>query len=177
MDKMHEYLNSLHNILTRTEVTDANRERVDTTTAIDKIIAMLEAVRDARAKNIFIGNGGSAAIASHMAIDYSKNGRLPSLAFNDGAALTCLGNDLGFEKARMNACGYSLGNTFSPNWMDWPMLYTNNPYVIQPGNIFFMHMILMDSENQLAMNLGETYLVTGDGNERLGKQKLDLVVL
>ncbi len=84
---------------------------------------------------------------------------------------------LGFNKARMNACGYSLGSTFSPNWMDWPMLYTGNPYVIRPGNIFFMHMILMDSENQIAMNLGETYLVTKDGNERLGKQKLDLVIL
>ncbi|MDA7572823.1 Xaa-Pro peptidase family protein [Candidatus Pelagibacter sp.] len=86
-------------------------------------------------------------------------------------------DDLGFNKARMNACGYSLGSTFSPNWMDWPMLYTGNPYVIQPGNIFFMHMILMDSDNQLAMNLGETYLVTENGNERLGKQKLDLVVI
>lgn len=86
-------------------------------------------------------------------------------------------DDLGFNKARMNACGYSLGSTFSPNWMDWPMLYTGNPYIIQPGNIFFMHMILMDSENQLAMNLGETYLVTKTGNERLGKQKLDLVIL
>ena len=40
-----------------------------------------------------------------------------------------------------------------------------------------MHMVLMDSEAQLAMNLGETYLVTEDGNGRLGKQKLDLVVL
>jgi len=86
-------------------------------------------------------------------------------------------DDLGFNKARMNACGYSLGSTFSPNWMDWPMLYTGNPYIIQPGNVFFMHMILMDSENQLAMNLGETYLVTENGNQRLGKQKLDLVVL
>ncbi len=86
-------------------------------------------------------------------------------------------DDLGFNKARMNACGYSLGSTFSPNWMDWPMLYTGNPYIIQPGNIFFMHMILMDSKNQLAMNLGETYLVTKSGNERLGKQKLDLVIL
>ncbi len=84
---------------------------------------------------------------------------------------------LGYKKARMNACGYSLGSTFSPNWMDWPMLYTGNPYIIQTGNIFFMHMILMDSDNQLAMNLGETYLITKDGNERLGKQKLDLVVL
>ena len=86
-------------------------------------------------------------------------------------------DNFGFNKARMNACGYSLGSTFSPNWMDWPMLYTNNPYIISPGNVFFMHMILMDSDNNLAMNLGETYLVTKNGNERLGKQKLDLVVL
>ena len=86
-------------------------------------------------------------------------------------------DDLGYNKARMNACGYSLGSTFSPNWMDWPMLYTGNPYIIQPGNVFFMHMILMDSDNQLAMNLGETYLINENGNERLGKQKLDLVTL
>ena len=86
-------------------------------------------------------------------------------------------DDLGFKTARMNACGYSLGSTFSPNWMDWPMLYTGNPYIIKPGNVFFMHMILMDSENQVAMNLGETYIVNDIGNERLGKQKLDLVVL
>ena len=84
---------------------------------------------------------------------------------------------LGYKKSRMNACGYSLGSTFAPNWMDWPMLYTGNPYVIQPGNVFFMHMILMDSANELAMNLGETYLVTETGNERLGKKKLDLVIL
>ncbi len=86
-------------------------------------------------------------------------------------------DELGFNKARMNACGYSLGATFSPNWMDWPMLYTKNPYTIEQGNIFFMHMILMDSENQLAMSIGETYLVTKNGNERLGKHKLDLVIL
>jgi len=83
---------------------------------------------------------------------------------------------LGYKNSRMNACGYSLGALFAPNWMDWPMLYTGNPYVIKPGNVFFMHMILMDSENELAMNLGETYLVTETGNERLGKKKLDLVV-
>ncbi len=86
-------------------------------------------------------------------------------------------DDLGYNKARMNACGYSLGSTFSPNWMDWPMLYTGNPYVIEPGNVFFMHMILMDSEKNLAMNLGETYIVTKDGNKRLGKKKLDLIII
>jgi len=86
-------------------------------------------------------------------------------------------DNLGYKDCRMNACGYSLGATFSPNWMDWPMLYTGNPYVIQPGNVFFMHMILMDSNNELAMNLGETYIVTEKGNERLGNQKTDLVIL
>jgi len=83
---------------------------------------------------------------------------------------------LGYKKSRMNACGYSLGTTFSPNWMDWPMLYTGNPVILASGMVFFMHMILMDSENQLAMNLGETYLVNNSGNERLGKKKLDLVI-
>jgi len=84
---------------------------------------------------------------------------------------------LGYKKCRMNACGYSLGTTFAPNWMDWPMLYTGNPVVLQPGMVFFMHMILMDSDNNIAMNLGETYLLTDNDNERLGKKKLDLVVL
>ena len=84
----------------------------------------------------------------------------------------------GYKKSRMNACGYSLGATFAPTWMDVPpMIFTGNPLIIKPGMVFFMHMILMDSEAQLAMNLGETYLVTETGNERLGKQKLDLVVL
>ena len=40
-----------------------------------------------------------------------------------------------------------------------------------------MHMIVMDSDNELGMNLGEMYLVTENGNERLGKQKMDLVIL
>ena len=87
-------------------------------------------------------------------------------------------DDLGYNKSRMNACGYSLGATFSPNWMDVPpMIFANNPLILKPGMVFFIHMILMDSENQLAMNLGETYLVNEKGNERLGKKKLDLVVL
>ena len=86
-------------------------------------------------------------------------------------------DDLGYKNSRMNACGYSLGATFSPNWMDWPMLYTGNPYIIKPGNVFFMHMILMDSDKNLAMNLGETFLVTENSNQRLGTRKLDLISL
>jgi len=48
-------------------------------------------------KVIFIGNGGSAAIASHMASDISKNGGVRAVAFNDLSTLTMLGNDFGYE--------------------------------------------------------------------------------
>ncbi len=48
-------------------------------------------------KLIFVGNGGSATIASHMATDLSKNGNLRTLALNDSSILTCLANDYGFE--------------------------------------------------------------------------------
>ena len=41
------------------------------------------------------------------------------------------------------------------------------PYIIQPGNVFFMHMIFMDSDSKLGMNLGDTYFVTENANERL----------
>ena len=58
-----------------------------------------------------------------------------------------------------------------------PMIITGNPLIIKPGMVFFMHMILMNSELQLAMNLDETYLVTESVNERLSKQKLDFVIL
>ena len=65
--------------------------------AIGRFVTLARETHEAGNKLIFIGNGGSAGIASHMAIDYSKNGNIRSQAFNDSAALTCLGNDLGYE--------------------------------------------------------------------------------
>ena len=56
------------------------------------------ATHDRGNKLVFIGNGGSAGIASHMAADYSKNANLRALAMNDGSMLTCLGNDYGYEQ-------------------------------------------------------------------------------
>jgi len=48
-------------------------------------------------KIIFIGNGASASISSHMATDYWKNGGMRAMAFNDASLLTCLSNDCGYE--------------------------------------------------------------------------------
>jgi D-sedoheptulose 7-phosphate isomerase len=48
-------------------------------------------------KVIYIGNGGSASIAGHMAADLWKNGGVKTLCFSDPALLTCVANDLGYE--------------------------------------------------------------------------------
>ncbi len=82
----------------------------------------------------------------------------------------------GLADHRMKACGYSLGATYAPNWMDWPMLYERNPVPFEPGMVIFTHMIIFDSDAGLAMTLGETVLVTSDGNERLSSASRDLVV-
>jgi len=82
----------------------------------------------------------------------------------------------GMREHRMNATGYSLGTTFAPNWMDWPMFYRDNPEVIGPGMVFFIHIIIFDSPRGLAMTTGQTVLVTKTGCEPLSRKGLDLVV-
>ncbi len=81
----------------------------------------------------------------------------------------------GYQAHRLNACGYSLGTTFAPNWMDWPMLYQDNPVEVVPGMVFFCHMIIFDSAAGLAMTLGRTSLIGERGAEPLSRAPLDLV--
>ena len=83
----------------------------------------------------------------------------------------------GYAAHRLNACGYSLGTTFAPNWMDWPMLYADNPVSIAPGMVIFVHIIIFDSERNLAMSLGRTSLVGEAGAEPLSQAPLDLYVV
>jgi len=82
----------------------------------------------------------------------------------------------GLGKHRLNACGYSLGAKFTPSWMDPPMFYERNPFVISPAQVFFLHMILMDSDSGTALCLGRTYLTTGNHAEPLNAPSLDLEV-
>ena len=73
---------------------------------------------------------------------------------------------------RMAACGYSLGASFRPTWMDVPpMLYSGNPLLAEPGMVLFLHAILIDSPANLAMSLGHTIIITDSGAEVLSRLK------
>lgn len=76
----------------------------------------------------------------------------------------------GFGKHRMSACGYSLGATYRPSWMDVPpMLYSGNPLPAAPGMVLFLHAILIDPERNLAMSAGHTIAITDNGREVLSR--------
>lgn len=86
-------------------------------------------------------------------------------------------DEAGYREHRMNACGYSLGAMYTPMRMDFPMFYANNPYRMEANNVFFVHIILMNSNTGNSMTLGQTVRVTPDGTERLSKKPTDLVVV
>jgi len=82
----------------------------------------------------------------------------------------------GLDRHRLNACGYSLGAKFTPSWMDWPMFYEGNPWVLEAGMVVFAHMILMDSETETALCLGRTSIVGPEGPEPVTLPSLELAV-
>ncbi len=85
-------------------------------------------------------------------------------------------DDSGFGPHRLNACGYSLGATYAPNWMDWPMFFHGNPEPAAEGMVFFIHIIIFDSDLGLAMTSGQTVEVAADGCAPLTQAPLELIV-
>lgn len=92
-----EYTDEITNVLIGTEITDRAGKIVNLEDGFARIINLLYGLRQNNKKMFFIGNGGSAAIASHMAIDFSKRAGIKGICFNDFSQLTCLSNDLGYE--------------------------------------------------------------------------------
>ena len=81
----------------------------------------------------------------------------------------------GYATERFAACGYALGATFRPTWMDVPpMIYSGNPLVIAPGMVFFVHIMIPDRRSGLAVGVGQTFLITEGAAEVLSALPLEL---
>jgi D-sedoheptulose 7-phosphate isomerase len=97
-EKLGSYFDTLFKATREAECTDAGGGRLSMDAASDRVCGLCHAAHDAGGKVMFIGNGGSMGIATHMAVDFSKNGGMRATSFGDGAALTCLGNDFSFDE-------------------------------------------------------------------------------
>jgi D-sedoheptulose 7-phosphate isomerase len=92
------YFDRLGALGSQIEATDGKARPLALDDAINDAVKLALAVKARDGKVMFVGNGGSAGIASHMTTDWLKNGGFSALCFNDASQLTCLVNDLGVER-------------------------------------------------------------------------------
>ena len=84
-------------------------------------------------------------------------------------------DEAGHNVHRFSACGYSLGATFRPSWMDVPpMIYSGNPLLCEPGMVFFLHAMLANTDAGYAMSFGHTLVITDNGREVLSGLPIEL---
>ena len=74
----------------------------------------------------------------------------------------------GMREHTYNACGYSLGAAYGPSWVDPPWFYQGNEVVAVPNMVFFPQVMLMNSDTQRAMTLGQNR--AGDRQRLRGAQ-------
>ncbi|WP_210162474.1 SIS domain-containing protein [Anaeroarcus burkinensis] len=91
-----EYIEELKGLLSSVKCTTQGTD-ILTEFAVTDVIRIIAQVKENRKKIIWVGNGGSAAIASHSATDYFRTDNIKTLCFSDASLLTCMGNDLGYE--------------------------------------------------------------------------------
>jgi len=98
-DYATRYFTTLDRVARCTEVRDQSGVAIELDDAISSFMQLVRETSAAGGKLMLIGNGGSASIASHIAIDFVRNRCINAMAFNDPMFLTCLSNDLGYENA------------------------------------------------------------------------------
>lgn len=90
------FFEGLKEALRGVQVSDLRGKPIDSTAGLRMAIDLIVSQTTQKRKLMFIGNGASAAISSHQAVDYWKTGGMRAVAFNDPALLTCISNDFGY---------------------------------------------------------------------------------
>ena len=92
-----EYFEVLKDVFDKIIVTSIDGKAYQLDEGIDIAIRTILDQEVSGGKLLFIGNGASASIASHMATDFWKSADIQALAFNDSSLLTCISNDYGYK--------------------------------------------------------------------------------
>jgi D-sedoheptulose 7-phosphate isomerase len=86
-------------VLQHSEVTGLTGQPLELEAGLQKVIRLLEQCRSKRATFYIIGNGGSAAIASHVVNDLVNGAKCAATTIHDASVLTCMANDHGYDHA------------------------------------------------------------------------------
>ncbi|MFC2066751.1 SIS domain-containing protein [Chloroflexota bacterium] len=96
-NKADNYYTDLKRLIDTIVVKDEHGNELSFSDGVDSATKIVLSQTSSGHKLIFIGNGGSAAISSHMATDFWKTGGMQAIAFNDPSLLTCISNDYGYS--------------------------------------------------------------------------------
>ena len=95
--KFMKYFEDLSALFSDIEVSHKDGNTLKLEDGLSTTVDMIASSNKLGGKIFFIGNGGSASIASHMAVDFWKNGGIKAGCFSDASMITCISNDFGFE--------------------------------------------------------------------------------
>jgi D-sedoheptulose 7-phosphate isomerase len=90
------YFAAYTKLLDRVEITGRDDRALSIDDGMSAAIDLVASLKDG-AKAMVIGNGGSAAIASHLHNDLCKAVRVRAMVFNEQPLLTALANDDGYD--------------------------------------------------------------------------------
>ena len=93
-----KYSDEFTSLAGQIEATGSASSKISFDKGIETAVEMVKKVQSANKKIMMVGNGGSAGIASHQAVDYWKNGGVRATAFNDSSLLTCISNDFSYAE-------------------------------------------------------------------------------
>lgn len=99
MNTASAYLDELSRLIGAMEISNGTGEKLSLDEGGKAALTLIRRARDKKAKAVVVGNGGSAAIASHMQNDLCKAVRMRSLVFTEQSLLTALANDDGYPTA------------------------------------------------------------------------------
>lgn len=95
--KATAYFKTLSEMMLSMEVTDKHGAALPLDEGAYKAANLILSVKSASRKVMLIGNGGNAAIASHIQNDLCKAVGVQAMIFNEPTLLTALSNDHGYE--------------------------------------------------------------------------------
>lgn len=64
---------------------------------LKSLVNQTKNIKNLSGRLFFFGNGASSSFSNHMSLDWSKNGKVPSLVLSDSSLLTALSNDYSYE--------------------------------------------------------------------------------
>ena len=96
---LEKRLDQFKNTVESIEITNTENIEFLLEDGLTEIYKLLVGVQKKKRSLYIIGNGGSAAIASHAVIDFMNVGKISAHTLHDPSTLTCMSNDYGYENA------------------------------------------------------------------------------